>query len=269
MGKFDTITATDAYGSATFKCQLAPLELFKVDGVAVKKRQMSCLPTVTIPTRGAITIDGQTSLVGHGSPDYWKGTLVRMNYVIQGADGLANLITIGGALANTAPVTAYAAIAFSRYLPESADSSKYPPQFEVFLSGAEAAPAETLIQLNDQWYLVKQSYLSTSGLRVALVNDLNSPSFETITFGSQTYNPITDAYSGATTATKVLRVRWTEHYTYLSKASETYERGDQQVFMLKAVTPKPSDLLTLSDGVWRVLSVIDDGAVWSCHARRT
>ena len=59
-----------------------------------------------------------------------------------------------------------------------------------------------------------------------------------------------------------------EHFRYLTKASETYERGDQQVFVLKSVTPKPSDNLTLSDGVWRVLSAQDEGTLWSLHVRR-
>ena len=40
-----------------------------------------------------------------------------------------------------------------------------------------------------------------------------------------------------------------EHYKYLSIGSTQYERGDQQLFLLKATTPKPSDTLTLSDVV--------------------
>lgn len=266
----DTQEAVDAYNLTGTKLQVGfdPLSYSKIDGVAVKKRAISASPSVLMPARGAITIDGQTYLVGHGAPDYWRGSTIRVNYVIQGADGLANLHSIDTALAGTAPITAYAAISFSRYLPEVNDNSRMLPQYQVFLAGSEAAPADSLVQLGGVWYLIKQSYISTSGLRVALANELVEPVFETVGFGARTYDPITDAYTSSGASVKVLRVKWSEHYQYLSKASETYERGDMQVFMLKASTPKPSDTISLSDGVWRVLSTQDETTHWSCHVRR-
>ena len=168
--RFDKTTATDAYSATTFKCQFEVLAYSKIDGVAVKKRQISTASSVTIPARRVVTIHGQTYLVGHGAPDFWNDDTIRLNYVVQGADGLANLTTIADELAGTAPGTAYAALAFAKYLPDAEDSSKYPPQYQVFLSGTESAPADSLIYLNSVWYLVKESYVSTSGLRVSLAN---------------------------------------------------------------------------------------------------
>lgn len=191
-----------------------------------------------------------------------------MNYVIQGADGLANLSSIAESLSNAAPRTAYAALAFSKYMPEANDNSKYPPQYQMFLAGSETAPADSLIEMSSRFFLVKQSYISISGLRIALVNEIENPVFETATFGSRTYDPITDSYTSGGSSVRVMRVKWSEHYQYLSKASETYERGDMQMFMLKTSTPKPSDTLELSDGIWRILTVQDEGLHWSCHARR-
>jgi hypothetical protein len=264
----NTQVASDAYGSATFKCQYEPMSFAKIDGVSVRKRQISTSPDVTVPARGAIAINGDIYLVGHGAPDFFKNEVIRVSYIIQGADGLANLTSIATALANAAPVVAYAALVFSKYLPDSADSSKYPPQYQMFLAGSESAPADSLIQLAGKWYLAKESYVSTSGLRIALVNEIAEPAFETINYSGRTYVPATDSFSVGTSVVKILRIKWQEHFLYLSKGSETYERGDQQIFILKATTPKPSDTLTLSDGVWRVLAVQDDGAVWSCHVRR-
>lgn len=264
----DDTLATDSYGVDTFLCQFEVLSYSKIDGVAVKKRQISTAPDVTIPTRSVVTIEGQPYLVGHGSPDFWRGSVIRLNYVIQGADGLADLTTIGDALAGTAPVTAYAAVTFAKYLPDAEDSSRYPPQYQIFLAGSESAPADSLVQLNSVWYLVKQSYISNSGLLVALANVVESPSFETATFGSRVYDPVTDAYTDTPTSIPVFRIKWSEHFKYLSKATEQYERGDLTVIMLKSVTPDPPDTLTLSDGVWRVLSSQDEGTTWSCHARR-
>ena len=266
--RFDKTTATDAYSATTFKCQFEVLAYSKIDGVAVKKRQISTASSVTIPARRVVTIHGQTYLVGHGAPDFWNDDTIRLNYVVQGADGLANLTTIADELAGTAPGTAYAALAFAKYLPDAEDSSKYPPQYQVFLSGTESAPADSLIYLNSVWYLVKESYVSTSGLRVSLANVVESPNFEMATFTSRVYAPLTDTYVDTPSAIKVFRIKWAEHFEYLSKATEQYERGDLTVMMLKAVTPDPPDTLTLSDGVWRILSAQDEGLTWNCHARR-
>lgn len=266
--RFDTVVASDAYSANTFMCQFEVLSYSKIDGVAVKKRQISTKPNVTIPTRNVITIADQTYLVGHGAPDFWKNEKIRVNYVVQGTDGIADINTIAAELANVAPTQAYAALAFDKYIPDAEDSSRYPPQYQVFTSSTETAPADALIRLNSIWYLVKESYISTSGLQVSLANVVAEPCFETVTFTSRVYDPLTDTYADTPTNAKVFRVKWSEHFKYLSKATENYERGDLTVMMLQNVTPDPPDTLTLSDGVWRVLSSQNEGNVWNCHARR-
>ena len=267
--KFNQLTAVDSYNPGTsIKVQFEPLAYSKIDGVAVKKRTISVAPNVTIPTRQVITIEGQAYLVGHGAPDFWKDSVIRLNHVIQGADGLASLTTIAAELASASRKRAYAALAFSKYLPDAEDSSRYPPQYQVFLAGSEIAEQDSLVLLNSIWYLVKESYLSTSGLRVCLANVVEAPNFETATFVSRVYAPLTDTYVDTPSSVRVFRVKWSEHFKYLSKATEQYERGDLTVMMLKAVTPDPPDTLTLSDGVWRILSAQDEGLTWNCHARR-
>jgi hypothetical protein len=266
--RFDTTVATDAYSTDTFLCQFEVLSYSKIDGVAVKKRQISTDENVTIPSRRVVDIGGQKYLLGTPAPDYWDGNVIRLNFVIQGADGLADLTTIAAELAGTPPSTAYAALAFAKYLPDADDSSRYPPQYQVFLSGTESAPADSLVRLNSVWYLIKESYISTSGLRVSLANAIDSPNFEDATFSSRVYDPVTDTHTVSNSTIKIFRVKWSEHFRYLSKASEQYERGDQQVFTLKAVTPDPPDTFSLSDGTWKVVSSQDEGLTWSCHVRR-
>lgn len=269
--KFNTTVAADAYTPAvTFMCQYDPLSFSKVDGVQIRKRQISVAPDVVLPTRGVVRVGGENYLIGHGAPDYWDNKVLRNTIIVQGADGLANLHSIAGVLATATPVSAYAAVVFNKYLPDSADSSKYPPQYQVFLAESESAPSDSLIELNSEWYMVKESYKSTSGLRIALANVLDLPLFETINYSVQTYAPVTDTYTGVTTSVKIMRVKWQEHFNYLSIGSTTYERGDMQVFVLKTAMPavKPSDTLTLSDGTWKVISRQSEGTVWSIHVRR-
>ena len=268
-GMGDTLLASDAYGADTFMCQLDALSYAKVDGVMVRKRSISTKPDVVMPARGVIRIQGQEYLVGTDVDDYWKGSPIRTNYVIQGTDGLANLSSIAQALANTAPSTAYASLVFSRYLPDEADSSKYPPQYQLFLAGSESVPTDSLLQLNGVWYLIKSSYHSTSGLRIGMANEIKGTVFETVSVSGRTYDPLTDTYSGAPAIIKIMRVKWQEHFNYLTKGQINYERGDEQLFILKTqMSPAPADTLTLSDGSWKIMDVQDEGLIWSCHVRR-
>lgn len=266
--RFDNTVAKDAYSNATFMCQFEVLSYSKIDGVAVKKRQISTAVGVTIPSRRVVDIGGQKYLLGTPAPDYWNNEVIRLNFVIQGADGLADLTTIADELSGAGPTQAYAALVFAKYLPDADDSSRYPPQYQIFLSGTESAPADSLIKLNSIWYLIKESYISTSGLRVSLANAIDIPNFENATFSSRVYDPVTDTHTPTNSTVKILRVKWSEHFRYLSKASEQYERGDQQVFTLKSVTPDPPDNFILSDGTWKVVSSQDEGLTWSCHVRR-
>lgn len=268
--RFDKTLAADSYTPATtFLCQLSPLDLYRIDGAAVKRRQMSCAPGVSIPSRRAITIGGQVFLVGDGSPDHWKGSVIRQNFVLQGADSVCSMNTVAAELSGTAATTAYGSLVFSKYLPEGADTSKYPPQYQIFLSGSESVPPDSLIKIGSRWFLIKDSYISLSGLLVALANEIRGSVFETVTVTARTYVPSSDTYTTASSSKKVMRVRWQEHFTYLSKAQIDYFRGDEQLFILKsAMTPKQGDTLTLSDGVWMILDVQDEGATWSCHVRR-
>lgn len=269
--KFDNVVAQDAYGTDTFMVQYEPMSFSKIDGTSVTKRMVSAAPEIVMPARGAIKIDGMNYVVGHGAPDYWMGEVIRVSYVIQGATGLASLHSIASAIAQDTPVTAYAALVFSKYMPEANDNSKYPPQYQVFLAGSESVPADSLIQLDGKWFLVKQSYISTSGLRIALANELDDPVFEVVTYGNRVYEPVSDTYTSTTSTVRVLRVKWSEHFHYLTASDETYQRGDIQIIAMQSDMPnvKPSDTLTLSDGVWRVLSVQDEGVTLSLHMRRS
>lgn len=268
--KFDRTVAVDAYtSSVTFKCQLAPLDLYRIDGAAVKRRQMSCAPRVVIPARKVVTIGGETYLIGDGSPDHYNGTVIRQNFVLQGASEICSLNTIAAELAGTVAGSAYGSLVFSKYLPDGADTSKYPPQYQIFLAGSESVSPDSLVEIDSRWFLIKDSYISLSGLRVALANEIQGTVFETVTVADRTYSPVTDSYISTTSSKKVMRVRWQEHFTYISKAQIDYFRGDETVFVLKSVmTPKGGDALTLSDGTWKILDVQDFGLTWSCHVRR-
>lgn len=270
-GRFDNTEAADAYNpTTTFKCQLAPLEMYRIEGTAVKKREMSTKPDVVLPTRRVIIIDGQAYLVSSASPDFWNGARIRTNYVIQGADDIASIHTIAGALINTPPATAYASLGFNKNMTDERQGSEYLSQYNIHLAATESVGADALINIGARWFLVRQSYVSVSGLLVTLANEIEGTVFETVNFDTRAYNPITDTWAVTPTSVKVLRVRWTDHFEYLTRGTEKFERGDAVVMIHKtATTPKAADVLTMSDGKWAIVNAHNYGLYWGCHARRT
>lgn len=266
---FDKTVAKDAYNALSkIKCQIEPLDLFKLDGTRIKMRGLSTAPDVVMPARGVIVIDNQPYLVSDASADQWAGDSVRLRYVIQGADQLAEIRTIPEILADTAGTLAYTSINFNRYGTDERDSSEYHANYHIFFAGTETVVENNIISAGGRFYLVKNANQSTSGLIDALSNEIDSPVIDTATFTAKTYNPVTDSYTDTPSIVRCVRVRWQEHFTYLSQGSAKYERGDTQVFLPLSVTPKAGDTVTLSDGTFTVLSVLTVGGYKSAHLRR-
>lgn len=266
---FDKTTASDAYNAlTTFKCQIEPFDYVKIDGASVKRRVMSTAPGVTLPSRGVIVVKDQAYLVGDGSADQWNDEDIRKRYVLQGADYIAEVQTIPQVLADSSGTLAYASIDFNKYNTDERDNSDYHPQYHIFFGGSETVPTNSIITAGARSYLVRKSHRTVAGLTDALSNELDDPVIDTATFVDRSYNPITDTYTDTPTAVRCVRVRWQDHFTYLSQGSTKYETGDMQVFVPLSVTPNPSDVVTLPDGDWRVLSVVDLTGYRSLHVRR-
>lgn len=268
--RFDNTTCVDAYSATTFKAQIEPLQIYSIDGAKVKRRVLSAAPEITIPARRTISIDGQVYLVGDDTPDQWADETLRVNYVLHGADHLATIRTIPEALADAAGFTAWAARDWSRDETDSRESAERINQYHIFFSRTEPVPDEAVLELDGRTYFVLAVHRSISGFHDALSNEVPGPAYETIAFGTRTYDPITDTYTDSLTNVRVLRLRWQEAFRYLTRASADFERGDSILMMLKAgnPTPKASDTLALSDGTFKVVSLLDEGAHYSLHVRR-
>lgn len=266
---FDKTLASDAYNAATrFYCQVEPFDYQKIDGAAVKRRVMSTAPEVVLPVRQVISIGGQPYLVGDSSVDHWEGAALRKRYVLQGADYLASIQTIAQILANTAGTSAYASIEFNKYGTDERDNSDLHPQYHIYFGGGETVPNDSLVTAAGRYYLVRRANRTQAGLVDALSNELESPVIDSATFTARQYNPVTDTYTDTPSTVRCLRLRWQDHFTYLSQGSTKYERGDVQVLVPLSVTPKSGDKLTLADGSWSILSVVAEATYRSLHVRR-
>jgi hypothetical protein len=267
--RFDRTLVSDAYNPLdTFKVQFEPFDYYKIDGASVRRKVMSVDPSITMPARRVIDVAGQKFLVGEPGIDFWEGEPIRGQYVIQGADAEVSIHTIAQTLADTAGTTAWASIDFSKYGTDERDSSEYHPQYHIYFGEPETIPEDAIVQNGADTYLVRNSHRTVSGLRDAIANRLDSPVIDAAVFSSQTYDPITDTYTGTPTTVRCLRVRWQEHFEYLSVSSEKFERGDMQVLVPLSVTAKASDTFPLSDGVWRILAVVTRADYRMLHVRR-
>lgn len=265
---FDRTTAVDAYDAfSSFRCQVEPLDMYRTEGTRIKVRNMSTSPDVDIPTRRAIMFDGQAYLVSDVSYDYWGKEKIRARYVIQGADHVVEIRTIPQILGSVAGIQAYASIEFNKYSTDERDNSDYHPQYHIFF-GKEEVREGVIVSTSTRSFLVRNSYTTPAGIVDALCNELDSPVIDAAVFKVRTYNPTTDSFTETSSTVRCIRVRWQDHFTYLSQGSQKYERGDMVVFMPLSVTPKPSDVIELGDGAWRVLASVDFSGYRSLHMRR-
>lgn len=266
---FDKTIAKDAYtGLTAFRCQIDPLDLYRVEGVRVKIRSMSAAPGIVVPLRRVILVGSQRYLMSDSSADEWGAETLRLRFVLQGADHEIQIRTIAQVLADTAGVSAFASIDFNKYGTDERDNSDFHAQYHIFFGGAEVVPENAILSSGADHYLVRNSYRTPAGLVDALSNKLDAPVADAATFKVRAYDPITDTYTDTANTVRCVRVRWQDHFAYLSQGSTEYERGDIQAFVPLSVTPKAGDTLTLADGAWRIVSSLALPEYHSLHLRR-
>jgi hypothetical protein len=266
--RFDDTIAADAYDTnVTFKCQVEPFDYVKIDGASVKRRVMATAPGIITPARQVIMIEDQPYIIGDSSTDHWKGKPVRNRYVLQGADYLVEVLSIPQLLASQAGTQAYASIEFNKYSTDSRDSSDYMPQYHIFF-GNETVPLNSIIKADGRYYLVMNSHRTVAGLIDALSNELDAPVVDSASFKVRTYNPLTDTHTEVATTVRCIKVRWQDHFSYLTQDSTKYVPGDMQIFIPTGVAHKAGDGVTIGATDWTILSTIQENGYQSLHVRR-
>lgn len=267
--RFDDLVCADAYTpSIVFKGQLQLYDDSKRDGATVERRVLSVAPAVIPPARRVLSMGGREWLIGDPNPDYFQGKTIRIKYPLHGCDGLATVSTVTQILQAAPGFTAYAALMYVKGAKEVDTSSGVFDVFHLFFAALEPLVERMMVSLGGRWYLVRTLFKSAAGFLTTVVDELAEPVVEVASFGVRTYDPLTDSNVDVFAPLTVVRVRWQSAFEYLSAGSEKYVRGDAQVMMPKTVSPKAQDGITLSDGPWRVLSVLDETTYWSVHLRR-
>lgn len=269
---FDKQVFTDAYTGA--EAFLGQMDLFNGtvrDGLTSVRSVISTAPNLAVPARRAVLLGDTVWMLGTDrNQDFFRTAPIRDNYIAHRSDGLAEVKTISQELSVITGLMAHAAAIWIKGEKEDAESSAVSNNIEVYLAGSESVPNGNLIKLNNLWYSVRYTYLTTTGFVAAVGDQLDAPNFEVASYAKRAYNALTDAHTSTPVNVKLLRIRWQEKFEYLSQASTKYTPGDD-VLMVSAAdvsAPTTGDLITLSDGVRRIESIQAAGDLWHLHVRR-
>ncbi len=269
---FDKLVVSDAYGvDADVLGQMDLYDDVKRDGITAVRRILSVGPGVILPTRGVVTINGEAYLVSHlPAYDFFHASPIRAQYIIQRADGLAEIKTILQELTNSPGMSAYAAKVWLKSTKEVDESSDATSRLNVYFTNGEMLAPKDLIKLGTDWFFVRLVYATASGFLDTEVDQIDAPNFETAIYDKRTYNPISDSHTTTVVTVKVLRLRWQSSFEYLNSLAAKYAEGDDVLMVAAAAVPAPTtgDVIHLADGDRRVDDFYDVGGVWHLHVRR-
>lgn len=267
---FNNLVCNDAYtGEFLVMGQLAPYDDNKRDGLMAERRVMSLSPAEVIPYRRVIAAVGTQYIIGHGSSDDFRGTVIRTGYVAHEATCLSQIRTIEQVCLNQAGFTAYAGRVWVKDLAYTQGGSNLNSENDLHFASTEPIVNDLLATFNGRLNVVRSVNFGAGGTLVATCEQLDEPTVETATVLIGTYDPVADATTGSPISIKVVRMQWQSLFTYRNSAAPKFLPGDIQVAVAKsAATVVAGSTLTLSDGSWRVESVVGEGNVWLCRATR-
>lgn len=268
-GFFNHTVCLDAYdGTTLFYAQIGLYDDTKRDSEASERRVFSCVPGITLPARGVVEAAGTHWIIGHGNVDTFKGDVIRVGYVAHEAPDLSKIQTLDQFCTNTTGVSAYAGRAWVKDLAFSEQSSVLAGQHHIHFSQTESVAVGNIVTYNNLPHVVRITNLGPAGTLIVTAEQMPAGAVETGSFAAGTWNPVTEAWTGTPVSARVVRMRWQSLFKYLHAEAPTFAPGDIQLAVSKSVlTPVPGQTVTLSDGVWRLASVLDEG-VWLCRAVR-
>jgi len=268
---FNNTVCTDAYtGAYVFAAQLDLFDGTKRDSEPGGRRVLSLDPMYTPPPRRTVDAAGTRFILGDAVPDQFRGQTLRVGYVAHEATDTAQVRTLAQACLGQGGVSMYAGKTWVKNLAYTEQDSRLPRQIHLHVASDEGAVIpDSLVTVAGVHYLVRQAMLGTTGLVMALCDEMPAPTIESAQITSGTYDPIADAVLGTPAGVTVVRIRWQSLYGYTWDGTPVFSPGDAQLVIAKAaLTVRPGAEVLLSDGRWVVASVQSYGDVWLCRGVR-
>jgi hypothetical protein len=263
---FDRTVCSDAYsGSQLFKGQLDLHDASVRDSVTHERRTISTSPTISLPSRRCLQIEGYYYIIGTTTGDSFNGEVIRNYHVLHRANGMASVRTTGEVCSDAVGFTACSAMVWVKDDAYVAQSSDLNPQVNLYFAKGEPILVNHIVSLDSRLYIIRSTTVGSSGMLMCQADEIPEPSIEQGIMGVGEYDPITEQRINNNTPVKVLRLRWQSLFGFKNTLADKYKPGDMQVLTSKLVAPKAGTEFLLSDGIWHTVSVTDIGDSWLCH----
>lgn len=260
----------DGYtGADLFRAQLGLYDDNKRDSETAERRTISISPTVTIPARRVIAAAGTRFILGHANPDDYRGETIRVGYVAHEATYLSQVRTLDQVCQEQAGFTAYTGRVWVKDLAYSQQNSVETPLFHIHFADNEPIVENLLVTFEGRLNIVRSLNHGAGGTIVASCEQMAEPSIEQANILVGTYDPVQDTTATTPTPAVAVRMRWQSLFRYSSGIAPKFDPGDTQLaFSQTGPAVVAGTSVELSDGLWRVQSVVAEGSVWLCRATR-
>lgn len=267
---FNNLPMYDAYTNRLLgKGQLDPWAGNLRDGVMGERRTLSLSPAELIPARRVVACASARFILGHGSSDDFRGTIIRTGYIAHEATYPSQVRTIEQVCLGQPGFTAWAGQVAVRDVGAPAESSKLVSETALHFAVGEPITENLLVTFNGRLNVVRATDFGAAGTLIATCEQIALPNVESAQLATGAWDAVADQLSGALVTVTVVRMRWQSLFRYSAAGAPKFQPGDIQVAIAKSVaTPVPGATLSLSDGHWLVESVVGEGSVWLCRATR-
>lgn len=268
--RFNDMICTDGYtGVALFVAQLGLYDDNKRDSETQERRVISVAPSVVPPARRVIAAAGTRFIMGHGNPDDYKGKTIRVGYLAHEATYLSQLRNLAQVCLAQPGTTAWSGRAWVKDAAYSQQSSNLTPENHFHFAASETIAEGSTLTFNGVLNIVRSFNHGAGGTLIALCEEMDAGAVEVGLLSTGVYDPVLDAVAAGTVSVTVVRMRWQSLFAYRSNMAPSFAPGDIQLAIAKsAATPVAGSTVVLSDGTWKLESVLGEGSVWLCRATR-
>lgn len=266
---FDDDPVYDGYTAAfLFNAQVSSFNDSRSDGATDRRRILSVGPGLSLPTRQVVQFYSDYWVVGTGTPDGFYGEVARQHFNMKRATDLMSLLTPAQALTGAAGTSVWVHKLYFKDTANGITDSEADTYWNVFIAPGEAAAKGSFFKdATGRLYRVRNDYVESEGLRICASDSLEPNAFQTVVWGTGTFDPINDTISAGTVTANAIIFETEKFYRFKFESDASLQKGDTTVFVPTILAPKQGDQFTLLGKRWRALDVQAELDCWAVHAR--
>lgn len=242
----------------------------QLDGSISKRRVISFGPNSVLPDRRVVTYVDEQWIVGDTLIDMWNGKLIRVSAATKKVTGLYSILNPGQAALQTPGLVAFGQLIYLKDTTNTAVSSNYSPQYEVYFSSTEAVKQGDIVYTGNNYLHVRSSYPVLDGFVCAISDELGPQARRAVSLKVRgAYNSATDSYAVSTVNTFGILADFYKIYGHDTPLTYMQQPGDFTLLLPSAATtPVVGELLTLDGLEWRIYGAALEGDAYRLHIRR-